>query len=174
MDQPDVTTIRPLDLSDQSSFYQLRLRALFEEPEIFLLAAGEFARTTLPDQISMIRSTPDQFILGAFNAEGTLVGLVDFHRRQRHKIRHLGDISGMYVAPEHRARGIGRALLSAAIARARNLSGLEALTLIVSAQDEPAKGLYLSAGFQSYGLEPLSLKVEDKYVDGQFMMLKLR
>ncbi len=173
MDQPDAT-IRPLNLSDQPSFYQLRLRALFEEPEIFMLAAGEFARMTLPDQTRMMRSTPDQFILGAFNAEGTLVGLVDFHRRQRHKIRHLGDISGMYVAPEHRARGIGRALLSAAISRARNLADLEALTLIVSANDQPARRLYLSAGFQSYGLEPLSLKVEDKYVDGEFMMLKLR
>jgi GNAT superfamily N-acetyltransferase len=56
----------------------------------------------------------------------------------------------MYVAPEHRARGLGRALLEAAIAEARS-AGIQHLELTVAAPKSGARVLYERVGFRSIG-----------------------
>jgi len=53
---------------------------------------------------------------------------------------------GMLVAPTHRRRGIGRALLEEAIGWART-NGKTALTLRVFPDNDAARTLYFAAGF---------------------------
>jgi hypothetical protein len=57
------------------------------------------------------------------------------------------------------------------VRRARLMPGLEQITLIVSTHI-PARQLYLSLGFQSYGIEPKSLKIGEHYVDDELMVLR--
>ena len=45
-------------------------------------------------------------VYGAF-ADGALAGVVGYSRDPRVKNRHRGKVFGMYVAPEHRRRGVG-------------------------------------------------------------------
>lgn len=64
--------------------------------------------------------------------------------------RHVGRIEVM-VDPAHRDRGIGRALLGAAIAFAEGSPVLDKLSLTVFADNERAVGLYRSLGFVEEG-----------------------
>ena len=55
-------------------------------------------------------------------------------------------LAELYVAPERRGEGIGRALLEAALDAARE-AGAKYIHLGTSEDDEAARGLYESAGF---------------------------
>ena len=57
-----------------------------------------------------------------------------------------GWIGGMGVTSEHRRHGLGRAMLTSALAAARE-AGVERLRLEVLEQNEPARALYAELGF---------------------------
>ena len=111
----------------------------------------------------------DSVVLGAFGPE--LVGLAGCFRMDGRKNAHKSLIWGMYVAPEARGHGTGRALLEAAIARARAWSGVEQVQLAVMTSNAPARALYRAAGFEVFGLERRALRVGDRYVDEEHMVL---
>lgn len=71
-------------------------------------------------------------------------------------------ISDVYVEPEVRGRGWGRALLEAAIAVVRD-AGLHAVTITVAAGNEGAKALYRKAGFRP-DKETLLLPLDTDFV----------
>ncbi len=167
--------IRRLTESDADSFWALRLRSLREEPMAFARSFEEDRTTPIEDIVRDFRTrwnSPESFILGAF-IEGQLMGLVGFYRETRIKLRHKGGIWGMYVAPEARGQGLGRALLVELIARARQLPGLEQLHLSVVTRQLAARKLYESCGFVCYGLERWAFKLGDEYLDDEHLMLYL-
>ena len=112
-------------------------------------------------------------MLGAFDATGALVGSIGFAREERRKQRHKALVFGMFVAPEHAQRGIGRALLDACIARARATAGIEQLELTVTASNARATRLYEAAGFRVFGVEERALKIGDRYYPKAHMVLDL-
>ena len=57
------------------------------------------------------------------------------------------------------------------IRRARQIDDLEQITLVASA-NLPAQRLYKALGFESYGIEPHSLKIGNEYVDDVLMILR--
>ena len=83
-------------------------------------------------------------------------------------------LEDLFVNPEFRGKGIGRALLSALLEKARTLPGLEQVDLTVSAQQVAAKTLYRSLGFETFGVERAALKIGDQYFDEEYMVLRLR
>jgi ribosomal-protein-alanine N-acetyltransferase len=62
-------------------------------------------------------------------------------------------IMNVAVAPEHRRRGYGHALLEDLIGRARQ-SGAQSIVLEVRRSNGPAIGLYERHGFQGIGVRP--------------------
>jgi putative acetyltransferase len=58
----------------------------------------------------------------------------------------IGEIKRMFVRPEYRARGLGRAILAALEARAREL-GYSVLRIETGSRQPEAIGLYTSAGY---------------------------
>ena len=166
--------IRKLTVADTEAFWDLRLRGLRDSPEAFGSSYEESVTTPRASVVQRMQNEStagDNFILGAF--EGPLVGVVGFYRNQRIKDRHKGTIWGMYVLPEMRGQGIGKALMTRAIAYATSLPGLIQIHLaVVSTQDVP-RHLYRSLGFEVYGLEPRALKVGDRFLDEELMILRL-
>jgi GNAT superfamily N-acetyltransferase len=79
----------------------------------------------------------------------------------------------MFVLPEARGKGVGRALLQEALIRARRLSGLERVLLDVVVGNESARTLYESLGFVMFGCEPEAKKRGERYVDMMHMTMRL-
>ena len=164
-------SILRLDPSHAAAIRVLRLRALREEPTAFLASYEEDVVDWTDEFISASLSKPrGTGVFGAF--EETLVGMVGLLRETRTKSRHRARIWGMYVAPEARTRGLGRALLEAAIAEARSV-GIEHLELTVAAPQSRARTLYERAGFRAIGTIHAAMRVNGDDVDEDFMVLSL-
>ena len=111
-------------------------------------------------------------MLGAFS-DAALVGMVGLVRDPSPKTQHKAFIWGMYVSEKTRGQGLGRALLSELIARARTYPGLEQLILGVGTTQGSARALYRSLGFEPFGLERRGLKVGSEYIDEEHLVLWL-
>lgn len=164
-----------LEEADAARYWALRLRALREEPEAFGSSYAEVADRPLAEVAARLRprlEPPESCTLGALEND-QLLGTVTCTRESRQKVAHKASITGMYVAPEARGRGIGRALLKAAIARARGWDGVEQVILAVVTTNATALGLYTALGFISFGREPHALKLGARYLDEDYLLLWL-
>jgi len=165
--------IRLLDVVDAQLYSEVRLRALKNDPDSFGSTFEQEASRPLGNFIERIQHTKDQFTFGCFD-DTALVGIVNFARENRLKTAHKGNIYGMYIEPQHRRRGLGKALLLALIEKATiECEGLEQIHLMVVSKNESAKRLYTTLGFEVYGVEPHALKFDGHYYDEDLMVLRL-
>ena len=167
--------IRLLGEDDAPAFRALRLRGLIEVPEAFGTSASEFegrSEAAIAQQWREAAAEPGNFTVGAFR-DGALVGVVALYRERQLKVRHKAHLVQMYVAPEARGLGLGRALVERLIAEARTVEGLEQIRLDVVPEMTAARGLYLALGFTAYGREPRALKLPGGYYDMEQMVLRL-
>lgn len=143
------------------------------DPFAFADSTDEHLRTTVDDvRKRLAASDPEkQFVVGVFESE-KLKGSAGFFRRTNIKESHKGHVWGVYVSPELRGKGAGKAMMLEIIRRAREIAGIEQVTLVASAR-LAAQKLYQAVGFESYGLEPHSLKIGSEYVDDVLMVLFL-
>jgi ribosomal protein S18 acetylase RimI-like enzyme len=81
---------------------------------------------------------------------------------------HVRQIQGLAVADEARGRGVGRALIRAAVAEARR-QGARRLTLRVLGHNTPARALYETEGFTVEGVLPEEFLLDGRYVDDVLM-----
>ncbi len=152
------------DITDE--YVNLMVQAVERQPESFRIAVSDVSGAP-----PFAAQAADDFTLGAFGDDGKLVGVVSFAREKQEKLRHKGLIYRMYVASSNAGKGIGRALLRAAIVEARKNQGLERLNLTVVASNERAKNLYKSEGFISFSLEKQAIKIGADYFDEETMAL---
>jgi ribosomal protein S18 acetylase RimI-like enzyme len=165
--------IRILTEADADEFRRLRLEGLERSPRAFLESIEEHRATPLDLFTARLAAAGDHnFVLGAFQ-HGRLTGIVGFVRSERAKTRHKGHIWGMYVAEGARGQGVGRALLTALIARIRTLPGLLQVSLSVTASQAAARKIYTSLGFKVFGREPDSICVDGQFVDEEHLVLPL-
>ena len=164
--------IRQLTEGDAADYHELRLRGLREHPEAFT-SSFEEEHARGPGLARARLASPHDMVLGAF-ADGRLVGVVGLSLEPRAKVRHKGHVFGMYVAPGQAGGGVGRALLAACIARAREIPGLEQLELTVTDSNARPKAFYEKAGFRAFGVERNAIKVGERYFDKCHMALHLQ
>ncbi|MFJ7067057.1 GNAT family N-acetyltransferase [Streptomyces sp. NPDC101115] len=81
---------------------------------------------------------------------------------------HVRQIQGLAVSGDARGRGVARALLRAAMARAR-AQGATRLTLRVLGHNTPARTLYEAEGFRVEGVLPGEFLLDGTYVDDVLM-----
>ncbi|MFJ3230190.1 GNAT family N-acetyltransferase [Streptomyces sp. NPDC086787] len=81
---------------------------------------------------------------------------------------HVRQIQGLAVHDDARGRGVGRALVRAAVEEARR-RGARRLTLRVLGHNTPARALYASEGFVVEGVLPEEFLLDGAYVDDVFM-----
>jgi ribosomal protein S18 acetylase RimI-like enzyme len=166
-------TLRTLTDQDAEAFHTLRVRALVEHPEAFGMDAATQQQKSLETVArELAASSKESYWLGAFD-KTELVGMLMFARYHGSKLRHRAILGGMYVLPEARKHGVGRALLTETINRAKQLTDLEAIILAVTVGNELAKRLYLSLGFKPMMLDLRFIKVGQTFYDIEWMMLQL-
>jgi ribosomal protein S18 acetylase RimI-like enzyme len=164
-------SVRILTTADAPAFRTLRLRALLEHPDAFTSSYEEDVRKAIGATEQRIAGGGNVF-WGTF-VDGEIRGMIGLTREPRAKNRHKADIVAMYVVPEFGRRGLGRALLQAAIQHARSELALEQLVLTVTRSNTGAAELYRDAGFNTFGMEPRAIKVDDAYHDKEHMILFL-
>lgn len=109
-------------------------------------------------------------------AEAADLGVVGFLRFVRPSElpcnAHVRQIQGLLVDPAARRRGVARALLDAALRRARR-EGARRLTLRVLGHNTPARTLYEAAGFTVEGVLREEFLLDGRYVDDVMMVHRL-
>ena len=164
--------IRALTANDAADFADLRLAAIDNSPTSFWPTHDEEASRSTEEIASRLRPNRYQTIFGAYR-EDVLVGIAGFRREALSQVCHAGTIWGVYVAPEWRGQGVAQALLARLVEHARQLGDVTQLKLSVNTRNPAARRLYVSMGFQVFGLERRSMRVEGIYYDEEHMMLFL-
>lgn len=166
--------IRALTASDTEGFLRLKQMGLSTDPLSFVASLEEDP----PDypqrveaRLSAASVATGDAVIGAFAPE--LVGIVSVTREWHSKRWHKADLHGMYVQPEFRSSGIGRALLMEVLQLAAKMPGLETIQLIVATHNREAAALYRRFGFVDAWTELRALKVGDQYVDAHHMIISL-
>ena len=165
--------VRFLAASDLDAYWNIRLEALESEPEAFGSSAEEHRVLTREEVAQRISFDPsNKFVVGAFIGE-RLVGTAGFFRNKGLKERHKGHIWGVYVTRDARGKRAGRDMLRMLLERATTIEGIEQIMISVATSQKAAVSLYRSLGFKSYGCERRALKIGERYVDEEHMVLFL-
>lgn len=167
---------RKLIPSDASEFYRLRLIGLQDSPKAFGESDLEFKKRSIDSLAAKIKNEYEEngsFIIGAFDAEQLLVGIMGLRRQPAVKRNHIANIWGVYVASSQRGRGLGRKLIETTIKEAKTLPGLEKIHLSVGEYNLSAIKLYKNAGFEIFGNEKKAMKIGTDYVDDFLMVMNL-
>lgn len=165
--------IRKLTKDDAEDYSHIRLEALYNNPDSFGTIYHEEAIKTIDEFRDRIPVDNNNFILGCYE-DKELIGIVAFHQEERIKVRHKAYIRSMYVQQKDREKGIGKLLLNELIERAKAIKEIEILLLDVVTNNRAAKQLYLSFGFQIYGIEKMAYKFNNQYFDMESMSLRIK
>jgi RimJ/RimL family protein N-acetyltransferase len=159
-------TIRRAEPADAEELVALA-QAVAAEPEGWLLTRGEWRPPSEERRyLKAIRRLDDAAVFVAESPEG-LVGRLSIVRDPHPASPHVADV-GLLVAATHRGRGIGSALLDAAVAWARRVR-ITKLELHVFPHNTPALRLYERYGFVQEGLRHGHYRRGDELLDAVLM-----
>ncbi|MEU9475143.1 GNAT family N-acetyltransferase [Streptomyces sp. NPDC048191] len=117
------------------------------------------------------RHLPEDYLVA--EAGGRILGYVRLARpTPLASNTHVLQIQGLAVTEEARGRGVGRALVRAAVEEARG-RGARRLSLRVLGHNAPARALYESEGFVVEGVQPEEFLLDGAYVDDVLMGRRL-
>jgi ribosomal protein S18 acetylase RimI-like enzyme len=165
-------SIRRLRPADAPGFVALRVAALRQEPLAFASSLSDEHSMSLEVVRKALAGAGDEVVLGYFD-QAELCGTIGAIRAPKAKHHHKAELWGLYVVPEFRRRGVGRALLTALIDHVRDWDGIEQLQLGVTSDAVAATRLFESAGFVRWGLEPRALRSGGVFVDEAHMSMVL-
>jgi putative acetyltransferase len=161
-------TVREATIADAATLVA-HLRELAAEPGINIPLAPdevisvEHEKAVLTD----FHESPRALMLVAEEA-GQLVGELSVRAvSSRRAVRHVATL-GMSVKHSHRRKGVGKALLDAALEWAPT-AGIKRIELYVYARNAPAIALYEACGFHVEGTRRGFIKEGDAYLDDVVM-----
>jgi ribosomal protein S18 acetylase RimI-like enzyme len=167
--------IERLQARHAAAYRNLMLDAYTKHPEAFTSSTEERAALPLSWWESRLDAAQDagQVVFGVTDGDAVLgaVGLT-FSLRQR--ARHKVLLFGMYVLAEQQGKGLGQALIDAALGYARSRPQALLVQLTVSESNASARKLYEHNGFESFGLEPLAVATEAGFISKVHMWRALR
>ncbi len=162
-------TVREAKTTDAAALIA-HLKALAAEPGINIPLAPDEIKTTLDEEKDLLESiaeSPSAIMLVA-EAEGALVGELSLRAiSPRRAVRHVATL-GMSVKADWRGKGVGRALLTDALAWAPS-AGITRVELYVYARNAPAIALYEKHGFAIEGRRRNFIREGDAYLDDYVM-----
>lgn len=162
---------RKLTDKDAEAYLEIRREAVKEYPKAFASSYEEMQTRTVDQIREQLQSyeTEDHFILGVFS-DATLCGVVSFNRQALEKMHHKGALWGVYVQTAYQGQGLAKKLMIKALEEIEQLDGVEQVNLMVNMENERARRLYRSLGFEPYGVEKKAMKIEGEYFDEELMV----
>ncbi len=164
--------IRPLAPSDAHAYVALRREALADAPWAFSASPEDDIGLNVQHLESRL-AEPGYAIVGAFDADGKLVGSCGLFTNRQRKRAHRIYIWGVYVTPAARGQGVARSIMLAALDTARSWPGVTSVGLSVSVRSKGARALYESLGFVAWGTEPECLSLDGALIDEVHMVCRL-
>jgi RimJ/RimL family protein N-acetyltransferase len=162
--------VRPARPSDAEGLTELG-QAVGSEPQGWLVSTNGWRDASDERRyLRAIRRYPNAAVYVAEEG-GHIVGRLSVARDQHPASRHVADL-GLMVAAEHRRRGVGTALLEAAVEWARQ-AGVRKLELHVFPWNKGAIALYDRFGFVREGYRRGHYRRGDEYVDAVLMAYEL-
>ena len=152
--------VRRLQSDDAEAYVSLRRAMLLDTPWAFSASPGSDRGSDIERVIESF-ARPGFAIIGAFEAEG-LAAVAGLSREDKPKRAHIAWVWGVYTAPQHRRRGLSRAVLIEAIEVARAWPGMGCVQLSVSERSPQARAMYESLGFEAWGVEPDAIRVDGR------------
>ena len=160
--------IRILTAKDAALYRELRIEALTLAPDAFGATLEDALKKPLEKTREQLMSD-SAVTFGAF-VGGRLMGNVTLARNTATKLKHRGSVVAVYVTPSARGRRIAGRLFETLVEYAKSWDGLEQLYLAVVTDNDKAIELYKRAGFEKYGTEHRSMKVDGRYIDEDLMV----
>lgn len=155
--------IRRLAAADIAAYRTLRLQGLRDHPHAFGADAEDEAAWPMAAWLARVEQ---RCTFGAFIGDA-LVGTAALAIEPGRKHGHRGSLVGLYVAPDARGTGAGRALVMAVMDAARG--AVESVELSVAIANAPAIALYLACGFRPYAIDADAIRVDGVPVDDVLM-----
>ena len=163
MTAPFHNAIRQLTTSDAGPYRDLMLDAYENSSEAFTSTASERREKTLQWWEKRVASDDGTSVtFGAVDGD-ELIGTAGIEYETRDKTKHKSMLFGMFVRPDYRGHGIGRALIDAALDHARSRPGSLVMLLTLTGGNAPAQRLYESCGFATFGIEPMGLCIDGAF-----------
>jgi RimJ/RimL family protein N-acetyltransferase len=162
--------VRPAQPADAEGLSDLG-NAVGSEPEGWLVSTNGW-RSAVDERryLRAIRRYPNAAVF-VCEDDGVIVGRLSIARDQHPASVHVADL-GLIVAASHRRRGIGTALLDAAVAWGRE-SDVHKLELHVFPWNRAAIALYERYGFVEEGYRRNHYRRGDEYVDAILMAFEV-
>lgn len=164
--------IRVLNAQDTQAYRTIRLNALKNSPESFGSSYEEeaaFGLGRFTKRITKLNSCT----FGAFEGH-KLAGICNVSFQPRKKMNHRAELFSMYVEPECRGKGFGKALIERAIKSVLERKTVQQIYLTVVSSNQTAKSLYESFGFETYGIDRRAMRYNGNFYDHDLMVLFLK
>ncbi len=127
-----------------------------------------------PDEFPLTLEQERQFLADVANSDnslfllaevaGEIVGLLNYAGGKRRAMRHVATL-GISIREAWQGKGVGKALMTDAIRRAKASGVLRRLDLIVYADNHRAIALYERMGFQREGVRRSAILREGEFID---------
>lgn len=146
--------------ADAGELYRLVVQVTIDAPRTQAIGPDE-VRDEAKQRARIVDSLKEDnaLMLLAFD-DGVMVGELTAMPGTRKRLAHNLNI-GMSIAKSHRGRGVGRAMLTQALAWAQTRPTLRVARLACVASNTPARALYESCGFVVNGVQPGYFVFED-------------
>ncbi len=157
--------LRQLLAKDAIAYRKLRMEGLERSSACFRVAPSDeidISLAVLANRLTL------SFTVGAL-VNNVLSGVGSLTPVFGRKLSHKALLSCMYVQKDVSGRGIGKAIVEALIDYAR--TRFDSVQLTAAANNSRGIRLYERCGFESYAIEPRSIREESKYFDEVYMRI---
>lgn len=149
-------------------YKNLRLEAVEDSPQSFFNTVEEINAQSDESWQEKITN-----VFFAVDDADKLVGMAGYYCDTREKLAHIAKVVSVYVSPDYRSKGAGRALLMAVIEDAKAKPQVKKLQLEVITTQVAAFKLYESLGFKKIGEQKMAVNVDGRFYDEYLMELVL-
>lgn len=161
----------PVTVRDATDADAGAITAIHNAQGVATTASYALTKGTIAERIAWLHRQRDQRhpVLVATDPRGTVLGFADYDRFRSLPGYDLTVEHSVYVAPGHEHAGLGKALMTLLIDRAR-ASGVHAMVGVIDADNTASIAFHEQLGFRNCGTLPQVGRKFDRWLDVTLMV----